>query len=90
MSITAYREIIQRLMEMPNPTKRDIDQLKFKVAGKHSLNKIPANAEIIQHLKPEERVKLLPILRRKTVRTISGVTVVAVMTEPSPCPKDAP
>jgi len=90
MSIAAYLEIIQRLMEMPNPTKRDVDHLKIKVAGKHSLNKVPSNSEIIQHLNPEESAKLLPILRRKTVRTISGVTVVAVMTEPSPCPKDEP
>ena len=90
MSRAAYREIIQRLMEMPNPTKRDVDHLKIKVAGKHSLNKVPSNSEIIQHLEPEESAKLLPILRRKTVRTISGVTVVAVMTEPSPCPKDEP
>ncbi|MGW8289528.1 MAG: tRNA uridine(34) 5-carboxymethylaminomethyl modification radical SAM/GNAT enzyme Elp3, partial [Candidatus Bathyarchaeia archaeon] len=90
MSIAAYREIIQRLMEMSNPTKRDVDHLKIKVAGKYSLGKVPSNSEVIQHLKPEECAKLLPILRRKTVRTISGVTVVAVMTEPSLCPKDEP
>ena len=90
MSRDAYREIIQRLMEMPNPTKRDLDSLKAKAAGKHDLGKVPSNSEIIQHLKPEESAKLLPILRRKTVGTISGVTVVAVMTKPSPCPKEEP
>jgi len=36
------------------------------------------------------RDKLLPLLRRKAVRTISGVTVVAVMTKPWPCPKENP
>ena len=90
MSRDAYREIIQRLMEMPKPTKRDLDSLKVKAAGKHGLGKVPSNSEIIQHLKPEETAKLLPILRRKVVRTISGVTVVAVMTKPSPCPKEEP
>jgi elongator complex protein 3 len=90
MSRDAYRDIIQQLMEMPNPTKRDLDSLKVKAAGKHGLGKVPSNSEIIQHLKPQETAKLLPILRRKTVRTISGVTVVAVMTKPSPCPKDEP
>jgi len=35
---------------------------------------------------PREREKLLPILRMKPVRTISGVNVVAVMTKPWPCP----
>jgi len=90
MSREAYREIIQQLMEIPNPTKRDVDYVKVKTAGKHSLDKVPSNSEIIQHLKPEESAKLLMILRRKTVRTISGVTVVAVMTKPGPCPKEEP
>ena len=90
MSRNAYRDIIQRLMEIPCPTKRDVDHVKVKAAGKHGLGKVPSNSEIIQHLTPEEGAKLLPILRRKVVRTISGVTVVAVMTEPSPCPKDEP
>jgi elongator complex protein 3 len=90
MSRDAYREIIQRLMEMPNPTKSDLDSLKVKAAGKYGLGKVPSNSQIIRHLKPEETAKLLPILRRKTVRTISGVTVVAVMTKPSPCPKEEP
>ncbi|MCJ7614077.1 radical SAM protein, partial [Candidatus Bathyarchaeota archaeon] len=90
MSNEAYHEIIQQLMDMDNPTKKDLDYVKMKVAGKHILNKVPSNAEIIQHLKPEENAKLLNILRRKVVRTISGVTVVAVMTKPSPCPQEEP
>ncbi len=90
MSGDAYRAIIQRLMEIPNPTKRDVDYVKIKVAGEHSLGKVPSNSNIIRLLKPEERAKLLPILRRKIVRTISGVTIVAVMTEPFPCPQEEP
>ena len=90
MSDEAYREIIQYLLECPSPTKKKLEYIKMKVAGKHILNKVPSNAEIIRHLKPEESTKLLPILRRKVVRTISGVTVVAVMTEPSPCPQEEP
>ena len=88
MNNEAYREIIQCLLENPNPTKKNLDYLKLKVAGKYSLNKVPSNAEIISHLKPEESTKLLHILRRKTVRTISGITVVAVMTKPSQCPQE--
>ena len=90
MNNKAYREIIHRLMDMSNPTKKDLDYVKVKVAGKHKLNKVPSNAEVIRHLKQKERAKLLNILRRKVVRTISGVTVVAVMTKPSPCPQEEP
>jgi len=32
----------------------------------------------------------MPILRRKATRTISGVTVIAVMTKPHPCPQPEP
>jgi elongator complex protein 3 len=90
MNGEAYRKIIQRLMEISNPTKRDVDLIKIEVAGKYGLEKVPSNSKIIQHLKPGEKNKLLPILRRKTVRTISGVTIVAVMTEPYPCPQEEP
>ena len=90
MSEEAYREIIQRLMKISNPTKDDINLIKVKVAGKHDLGKVPSNSELIRHLKPDEKDKLLPILRRKIVRTISGVTVVAVMTKPWPCPQKNP
>jgi len=90
MSKEAYREIIQRLMKIPNPTKDDVNLIKVKVAGKHYLKKVPSNSELIRHLKPDEKHKLLPILRRKIVRTISGVTIVAVMTKPWPCPQKNP
>ncbi|MBE0512865.1 tRNA uridine(34) 5-carboxymethylaminomethyl modification radical SAM/GNAT enzyme Elp3, partial [Candidatus Bathyarchaeota archaeon] len=90
MSEEAYREIIQRLMEIPNPTKDDVSLIKVKVAGKHDLGKVPSNSELIRYLKPDEKDKLLPILRRKIVRTISGVTIVAVMTKPWPCPQKNP
>ena len=49
-----------------------------------------SNADVIAALTPKETIQLLPILRRKTTRTISGVTVVATMTEPYPCPQPEP
>jgi len=90
MSREVSREIIGRLMRLPQPTSKDVDLAKMDVAEKHGFNRVLSNSEIISHLKPDERRKLIPVLRRKTVRTISGVTVVAVMTKPWPCPKRAP
>jgi elongator complex protein 3 len=86
----ALREIITTLMDMPNPTREDLNRLKIKTAGKHQLEKVPSNSEIISLLTPQEEKQLLPILRRKTTRTISGVTVVATMTKPYPCPQPEP
>ena len=84
MNSQANREIIEILLEIPQPTTRDVSLAKMKVAERHNLKNIPSNSELISCLEPNEKDKLLPVLRRKITRTISGVTVVAVMTKPWP------
>ncbi len=86
----ALREIIATLMEMPNPTREDANRLKIRTTGKYQLEDIPSNADLICLLTPKETKRLLPILRRKTTRTISGVTVIATMTKPYSCPQPEP
>ncbi len=86
----AVREIINALMLMPSPTHNDVNRIKLKIAAKHHLQEIPTNANLISALTTKEKHKLTAILRRKTTRTISGVTVVAVMTKPYPCPQPEP
>ncbi|MFQ6087025.1 MAG: tRNA uridine(34) 5-carboxymethylaminomethyl modification radical SAM/GNAT enzyme Elp3 [Candidatus Bathyarchaeia archaeon] len=90
MNSQANREIIKILLKIPQPTTRDVSLAKMKIAEKHNLKGIPSNSELIRCLKPNEKDKLLPVLRRKITRTISGVTVVAVMTKPWPCPQKEP
>jgi elongator complex protein 3 len=86
----ACREIIENLMKKAKLTEQDVTLNKIRIAGKHKLAKIPSNSQLIASLKPPERRKLLPVLRRKAIRAISGVTVVAVMTKPYPCPQPSP
>lgn len=86
----AIKEIIEALMLLRSPTRGDIHHVKTQVAAKYQLNRLPSNAEIIGTMSPKEKQSLLQLLRRKTTRTISGVTVVAVMTKPHPCPQDEP
>ncbi|RJS84272.1 tRNA uridine(34) 5-carboxymethylaminomethyl modification radical SAM/GNAT enzyme Elp3, partial [Candidatus Bathyarchaeota archaeon] len=90
MEASVCREIIEQLLSIPNPTERDVNIAKTRVAAKYRLNRIPSNSEIICLLKPEEKTKLLGILKRKKVRTASGVTIIAAMTKPWPCPKEEP
>ena len=85
-----HREILCRLVKLPNPTRNDVNLVKLQVCGKLRSECVPGNAELIQWLNPDERVKLLSILKRKLVRTVSGVTVIAVMAKPYLCPKDSP
>ncbi len=75
---------------MQSPTHEDANRLKLQAAAKYHLPSMPSNADLIAALTPEEAKLLLPILRRKTTRTISGVTVVATMTKPYPCPQPEP
>jgi len=85
----ACREIVHRLMQIPKPTVRDVNLVKMQVAQAYNLQTLPPNSTLIRSLKPKEK-RLVSLLRRKRVRTISGVTVVAVMTKPYPCPKTEP
>jgi elongator complex protein 3 len=89
-SKNALREIIQTLLSMQAPTHEDANRLKLQTAAKYHLQSMPSNADLIAALTPDETKLLLPILRRKTTRTISGVTVVATMTKPYPCPQPEP
>jgi elongator complex protein 3 len=77
-------------MLLPSPTRDDLNRIKNQIAAKHKLQRTTSNAEIISALTAKEKTKLLPILRRKATRTISGVTIVAVMTKPHPCPQPEP
>jgi len=69
---------------------RKLHQIKIRVASQLKLDRTLSNAEIIRYLEPNEKIKLLKILRRKTIRTISGVSVIAIMTKPHFCPQPEP
>ena len=90
LSNEVCREIIERLMRLPSASKEDVNLVKMKVAGRYKLKRVPSSSELIRRLRPNEKTKLLPLLRRKITRTISGITIVAVMTKPWPCPKAVP
>ena len=83
---TALREIIEKLLKTPDLDRAEVDRVKIEVSRRHGLERIPRNSEIISLLSQEESETLLPLLRRKLSRVMSGVSVVAVMTKPYPCP----
>jgi len=81
------RRIIEKLSDMDNPTRADLERLKIEICREFNAEKIPSNSEIIAHLLPSEN-KLRKVLKRKVVRSISGVAVIAVMTPPIKCPHE--
>ncbi len=66
--------------------KAGLDLYKTKLSKELKIRRIPTNIEILTHATKEDMVELKKYLATKKTRTISGVTPVAVMTEPSFCP----
>ncbi|MHA1729818.1 MAG: tRNA uridine(34) 5-carboxymethylaminomethyl modification radical SAM/GNAT enzyme Elp3 [Promethearchaeota archaeon] len=82
----AARSIIQFLMEHPDYKKNKITPLKNRFVKKYALRKTMKNSQIIRFATDDELTVILPVLMRRSTRSISGVIVVAVMTKPLKCP----
>ena len=81
-----YQEMFEFLLTNKVKTKDEIHNTKIQLCRKFSLNRVPSDADILEHA-PEEYYDMFePILRTKPMRTISGVAPVAVMTSPEKCP----
>ncbi|HYB03148.1 MAG TPA: tRNA uridine(34) 5-carboxymethylaminomethyl modification radical SAM/GNAT enzyme Elp3, partial [Nitrososphaerales archaeon] len=64
----------------------DMTRLKLEVCREFSLDSVPKNSEVLPYLNQEQRLRLEPILRRKAIRTISGIAVITAITMPFDCP----
>ncbi|MDR0791333.1 MAG: tRNA uridine(34) 5-carboxymethylaminomethyl modification radical SAM/GNAT enzyme Elp3, partial [Methanomassiliicoccaceae archaeon] len=80
------RRVIGLIMNGTISKRDQLQRTKVKLAGEYGLNAVPSNSEILADAHDNELKKVIPLLQRKPVRTISGVAVVAVMTSPHPCP----
>jgi len=65
---------------------KKIDKIIKKQCKKHDLSEMPTKVEILSFCKKDERKKLEKFLRTKPSRTISGVSVITVVTKPAKCP----
>ena len=79
-----YKELIKKL-EGKDLTKREIAKIKHKLCKKYKLGKVPTDIQILLHA-PKSKLKRLKSLVTKPVRTISGVSPIALMTAPFACP----
>ncbi|NHI83183.1 MAG: tRNA uridine(34) 5-carboxymethylaminomethyl modification radical SAM/GNAT enzyme Elp3 [Candidatus Thorarchaeota archaeon] len=82
-----HRAIIEALLRSDKALNRQsINQIKNKICAEFGVSRVPSNADILQTTIPEELEILAPLMRKRPVRTASGVSVVAVMTDPQACP----
>ena len=73
--------IIAKIKE--NNYKVDLQKLKIEASKTYHLGRVIRNSDV---LKFTADPKIVEILRKKPVRTLSGIAVVAVMTRPKECP----
>jgi len=64
----------------------DLEHEKFRVAAKYHLNRGLGSTDIIAAIPANYLERLLPVVRKKPVRTASGVAVIAFMCKPHRCP----
>ncbi len=84
--MSAIDYLVKGIVEGEIRSKEELEKAKISACKLFNLEKLPSNSEILSKVGKKDYEKVLPILRRKPVRTLSGVTVIAVMTDPHPCP----
>ncbi len=78
-------ELIERILD--GDIERDeVESAKLDVCSDFSAPKVPKNSELLDRAPEGRREELEKVLRRKPVRTASGVSPVAIMTSPHGCP----
>ncbi|HIH21757.1 MAG: tRNA uridine(34) 5-carboxymethylaminomethyl modification radical SAM/GNAT enzyme Elp3 [Candidatus Diapherotrites archaeon] len=86
-ALQAYSlEIIQAINEDRVKDKNSLNKLKNTLCKKYSIAQAPTNAVILQFAKKPFEQKLLNVLEMKPVKSISGITAVALMPLPKECP----
>ena len=78
----ACKEIAEIVAARDLNDTASINRLKKEVSGKYGLCSLPKNSDVLKLSRDDLKERL----KRKKMRTASGVVPVAVMTSPYPCP----
>ena len=78
----ACKEIAEIVLERDLRDTARINLLKKEISGKYGLCSLPRNSDVLRLSRDDLKERL----KRKRMRTASGVVPVAVMTSPYPCP----
>ncbi len=81
-----YSELMEDIKSDRITDAQSFERRKIQLCRKYSLESIPPNSDILSRTPPEIFEKVLPIVRLKPSRTISGIASVAIMTSPYTCP----
>ncbi len=83
----ACREVAEELKKEGVSEPESINRVKKEVSARYRLPHLPRNSDVLKFCDTgSSSVGLRERLKRKRMRTASGVAPVAVMTSPHPCP----
>jgi len=85
-NVSLTEDIVAAIIDGRVSSQDDLQRLKAQLCEKYSLSKMPSNPEILSEVSPGIRPMVEPFLRIKPIRSLSGVSVVAVMASPEKCP----
>ena len=76
----------EEILKRKPKDRKEILRLRDSLAKIHKPKKLPSLIQILISM-PVEKIKILkPLLLSKPTRTMSGVSPIAIMTKPMPCP----
>jgi elongator complex protein 3 len=83
-----HQEIIHLILTKNIQSKDELHKVKVKLCRKYKLRTIPRDSEILAKLSADqlENGAVHSLLRKKSTRTLSGVSIIAAMTSPETCP----
>ncbi len=82
----ALDAIVDELRASGLTSRGQLSKIKINYAKRFGLKEIPTNAAILARIPEKDRGSFLPVLKRRSKRTMSGVSIIAAMTKPMPCP----
>lgn len=83
-----HQDIIELILNKKIQSKDELHKAKVILCKKYHLQTIPRDSEILAKLPTDrfENAATYSLLRKKSTRTLSGVSIIAAMTSPETCP----
>jgi elongator complex protein 3 len=66
--------------------REDVESAKLDACSEFGASEVPRHSDVVDHAPEGDREAVQRVLKRKPVRTASGVSPVAIMTSPHTCP----
>lgn len=88
-----YDSLVLELLKIKNPTSESLKDAQRDFSKKNGLASLPSKSQILQayfQLVEEKKIEKNPdlelLLRKRAIRSLSGIVPIQVLTKPFPCP----